>query len=405
MSALTCGGGVGCWFRRFFVVWCLGVGLVVQGMGGVIGRIPDQYLVKGHSKVLTFTVGTDDLSAAGVNVGAVVSNPSLMGVSGLSIVGAGHERTLNLTPLAGKTGVTTITLYVTGFPVDDTAMSFRLTVNATNAVPVIQPLVQAEALKFLTRDIPLDISDLETPLEKLLLSFKTTTTSILPDSTWKLLFLDGRWVLRVTPSAAGVADVTLTAMDEDGASATNQFTIFVSNANTPPELSPISDQTLVQNQSMDLSFLMVDQETAADRLKVTVAASNPVLFPAGSVVVLGSGIQRTLRLAPAFGFYGRSLVRLMVEDAVGVAVTNLISVVVTPINGALARTTLVQRLTASGVELSWPDDGMAVTVEASADLRSWVPAGQPAVVQADHRVVVIPVDKSAGVSRFYRLRQ
>src|SRR5262249_53928173 len=68
---------------------------------------------KQGSKTLTFTVGDAETPAADLTVTATSSNPTLLPASGIVLGGSGADRTITLTPAAGKFGDATVTVTVT----------------------------------------------------------------------------------------------------------------------------------------------------------------------------------------------------------------------------------------------------------------------------------------------------
>jgi len=79
---------------------------------------------------LPFTVGDLETAAASLSVTGSSSNPAVVPDGNIALGGAGANRTVTLTPAAGQTGTTTITLTVSdGLATSSTA--FQLTVTAT----------------------------------------------------------------------------------------------------------------------------------------------------------------------------------------------------------------------------------------------------------------------------------
>jgi hypothetical protein len=93
-----------------------------------------------------------------------------------------------------------------------------------------------------------------------------------------------------------------------------QFTIV----NTQPTITTIAAQTMVMNATLGpLSFTVGDAETAPASLTVSAVSSNPNLFPAGSVVLGGSGVSRNATFTPATNQSGSATIVLSVSDPDG----------------------------------------------------------------------------------------
>jgi hypothetical protein len=104
-------------------------------------------------------------------------------------------------------------------------------------------------------------------------------------------------------------------------------------ANTPPTISDVTDRLVVSGQSTgDVPFTVGDAETAAGSLSVSAASSNPALVPAGSIVLGGSGANRTVSVTPTAGQSGTATITLTVTDGGGLTAgdTFLLTVTVPP---------------------------------------------------------------------------
>jgi hypothetical protein len=84
-------------------------------------------------------------------------------------------------------------------------------------------------------------------------------------------------------------------------------------ANTAPTVSDIANGTFtVGVASTPISFTVGDAQTSASALTVTVASSNTTVLPVASIVLGGSGANRTLVITPAAA--GTSTVTVTVSD-------------------------------------------------------------------------------------------
>jgi hypothetical protein len=90
-------------------------------------------------------------------------------------------------------------------------------------------------------------------------------------------------------------------------------------ANTPPTLSAIPDQTASPGALTIVGFSVGDAETPPDLLRFTVATSNPQLLPEGGIMLGGSGYNRLAALSPAVGQSGTAVVRITVTDPEGLS--------------------------------------------------------------------------------------
>jgi hypothetical protein len=83
----------------------------------------------------------------------------------------------------------------------------------------------------------------------------------------------------------------------------------------PPAISAIADQTLPLNSAtIALPFTIGDLNSTATSLQVSVASSNAQLVPLSSIIIGGSGANRTITVTPAFMQNGATTITLTVSD-------------------------------------------------------------------------------------------
>jgi hypothetical protein len=84
---------------------------------------------------------------------------------------------------------------------------------------------------------------------------------------------------------------------------------------SPPFVSSIGNQLITPDTSpAAVPFTVSDVTIPLSGLLVTATSSNPALFPAGSLVVAGSGSARTLTLTPAAGVFGTATIQLIADN-------------------------------------------------------------------------------------------
>ena len=89
--------------------------------------------------------------------------------------------------------------------------------------------------------------------------------------------------------------------------------------NEAPAIEPIAGQRTTLNEPVDVLVTISDEDPDTVFLAATV--DDPSLVPDGNVAVLGSGAERTLRIAPAAGATGTTRVEVAARDDVGDDVT------------------------------------------------------------------------------------
>ena len=152
------------------------------------------------------------------------------------------------------------------------------------------------------------------------------------------------------PSDANGDNVYLiqVAVSDGQTQVTQALQITVSNSNVAPLISPVGNQTTLEDVTLFLPFTVSDIETPAGQLRTTATSSdNTLLFPTEGLVISGAGGSRTLQLTPAADRSGTATIELTVSDS-GVdnifgtaddrSVTTSFTVTVTAVNDAPMRT-------------------------------------------------------------------
>jgi hypothetical protein len=104
------------------------------------------------------------------------------------------------------------------------------------------------------------------------------------------------------------------------------------NDSTPPVISPVSDQTLLQDSERQVHFTVEDADSLPSQLLVSVVCSNPGLFP--ELPVSGATSSRVLYLRPAANASGAATITLTVTDPSGITASTTFSVTVLRVNAA-----------------------------------------------------------------------
>ncbi len=92
--------------------------------------------------------------------------------------------------------------------------------------------------------------------------------------------------------------------------------------NTKPTISEIADQNLcTNNTSPDVPFTVTDgTESPAGNLIVTAFSADPTFVPNSSIVLGGSGANRTIRVTPVANRSGNAIIYVMVDDGYSQAI-------------------------------------------------------------------------------------
>ncbi|MBN2508146.1 MAG: immunoglobulin domain-containing protein [Verrucomicrobia bacterium] len=300
--------------------------------------IPDQTSPEDVPVVIPFHLWDVETPPEDMLVVAVSANQSLIPVSNIAFEASGSNWTLTLTPQTNLFGESRITISAVDAEGVVVRSTFMLTVASANDPPTLDPIPDL----VLTEDAPEQVVLLtgitagpanEDPV--------VTVTAVSdqpgiiaapavvhtpPSTTAELRFTP-------VPDASGIARISVTV--DDGALTdrycTRMLRVAVGDVDDPPTLAGPAAQTLDEDETRALSFTIADPDTPLDELWVQAVSTNPNLLPASSLLLSGSGAQRTVTVAPLANRHGSATVTLSVADDGGTN-TATFDVVVRPVN-------------------------------------------------------------------------
>ena len=167
-----------------------------------------------------------------------------------------------------------------------------------------------------TSAIAFTVGDAETAAGSLTVSGSSSNTVLVPNGNMVFGGSGANRTVTVTPAANqnGTAQITVTVSDGQVSTAT-AFTVTVNAVNDAPTITAIANQTTTVGTVVGpLAFTVGDVETAAGSLTVSGSSSNTVLVPDGSIVLGGSGANRTVTLTPAGTQTGTTQITVTVSD-------------------------------------------------------------------------------------------
>ena len=162
---------------------------------------------------------------------------------------------------------------------------------------------------------------------------------------------DGTLTFTAVGYSNGVATLTVYTQDSGGTdnggidvSATNTFTITVISVNNPPTLTPIGNQSILEDagtQTVNLSGISPGPSNESGQtLTLTATSSNPGLVPNPTIDYINGNTTGTLTYAPVANSNGVATITVVAQDNGGTAhggsdrTTNTFTVTVTSVNDA-----------------------------------------------------------------------
>jgi len=283
----------------------------------IASRIPGTYKLINHGKDITATVKTSaliKLTADHEITGAVTGTWSLSGH---------HNATLKL----GSTTYRGVFVrqwdddnqrWVQAFTVlsanGTAAWGSQVAAPVANTAPTIAKIASRTIAKSTNPGaIAVTIGDAQLVASALTLTATSSNQTLAPASRLTLGGATDARTLTIAPIAGRTGSTKITITVSDGALKTStSFTLSVANA---PTISKIANQTTNEDTATKpLAFKIADADTAATKLKLTAASSNPKLVPASGIVFAGTGANRTVTIKPAKNQNGKATITLTVSD-------------------------------------------------------------------------------------------
>ncbi len=188
---------------------------------------------------LAITIGDVETPAATLKITATSSNTALIPVANLVFGGTGEDRTVTVTPAANKFGTAMITVKVTDANNGVTTQTFQVTVDPVNDAPTITPIADVAIDEDKTTSaLSVKINDVDHALAGLTVTATSSNEDLVPDDPARIVLggSAGSRTLKLIPlpNQFGTTTITVTVMDGDGESSTEEFVLTVRPINDAP---------------------------------------------------------------------------------------------------------------------------------------------------------------------------
>jgi len=274
---------------------------------------------------INFTIGDGQTNPSQLQLSFASSNTTLVPNANFTFGGSGTSRNVNITPVNGEYGLTTITITVTdpaGLSASDSfLLGIYKTGNAT--APTITSVAdQTIAVSTETNLLNFTVGDNETAAVSIQVFTSSDNPTLVPNDSTHITIASGgsgARTVRVTPvvGLTGIANITLTAYDNEGRYKNDTFKVTV-NPNNPPTISSnISNVNRPNSNLFSLSnnFTIIDDWTDEALLVITATSSNTDMIPNSSITpTTSSPTARNLNIDPVDGEYGTSTITIRVTD-------------------------------------------------------------------------------------------
>jgi hypothetical protein len=271
---------------------------------------------------ITFSVGDLETSAGSLTMSGSSSNTTLVPNGNVTFGGSGASRTITVTPAAGQTGSTLVTITVSDGALT-TSDTFSVTVTASaNTAPTIAAISdQATNEDTVEGPLAVTVGDAETAAGSLTVDVSSSNTGVVPTSGLVLGGSGANRTLTITPAANQSGSSTITVTVDDGTTTTSEtFLQTVTAVNDTPTIGDVSDRsTTAGNPVGPISFTVGDVETSTSSLTMSGSSSNTTLVPNANIAFGGSGSSRTVTVTPAGSQTGTATITLTVGDGTATA--------------------------------------------------------------------------------------
>ena len=280
---------------------------------------------------IAFMLSDPDNDPASLTVSATSSNQEVVNDAGIQIDGVGGDRILRITPNAGRSGSTVITI-TTSDGQFQAQSSFTLTILPVDDPPAIgviddQPMLEDQAL-----EVSLILTDPDTAPDSLSVDVRSDNPTLVDAAGLAIEGAGGMRTLRITPVAGRAGTATITVGASDGTSRVERaFLLTVEAVNDPPSIEGINNQTTPEDAPLSVNMRVTDPDNDPGTLTVTARSGNGSVVADDGIVIEGAGESRVLRITPMAGQAGATTITVRVDDGELQTETSF-DLTVTPVN-------------------------------------------------------------------------
>ena len=299
-----------------------------------VSEIPDQATAMNTPKQATFAIGDVETGPDQLILSGTSSDQGVVPDSGIVFGGTARERTVTVTPGAGQSGTTTISVNVNDPDGGAVTEKFELTV-AANTPPTLTDLgdtaIDEDTLTVLT----FTVGDAETAAEDLVVTASSPDGALVPPGNLMLAGEGGMRTLAVMPgtNAFGNAQIRVAVADGDGGITSQEFTLTVNPVDDLPTITDVHDQTIPENTAqVEYAITIGDVDTLLEDLSLVATSLNETLVLPENVTFTGTGASRKVVIRPQPEQSGTTLIVMVVVEDLGGFDSAAFALTVVPVN-------------------------------------------------------------------------
>ena len=193
--------------------------------------------------------------------------------------------------------------------------SVTKTVTVGPTAPIISGLLNVTFNEDTANVVSFTISDEDTSSSLLTVSASSSNTTVVPASGLAFGGSGSSRTLTITPAENQNGSVSITVSVSDGVRVTSRsFTAYITAINDSPTISTISAKTINEDSSTGAISFNVNDIEIGGGVTVSASSSNTTLVSVSSIVLGGSGTNRTVTVTPASNLSGSATITLTVSD-------------------------------------------------------------------------------------------
>jgi len=186
-----------------------------------------------------------------------------------------------------------------------------------NQAPSISNIANVSIDEDTQTSVIFTVDDLESSPCSVTLQIDSDNTLLAPLSSFSSACSNNTYTLVIIPekNQHGLANISLTATDNENLFDIEHFTIEVISINDAPHISEIENIIMMEDTTREnLSFNISDIETLASDLNVSASSSNTLLVSVENIVFGGTDENRTMKITPSENQNGTATITINVSD-------------------------------------------------------------------------------------------
>ena len=288
-----------------------------------------------------------------ISLNVSLADESVISIAGVDYTSPNSTGVLRLSPVANANGEATISVTVTddggstSGGIDTVTRNFEVSVTGVNDPPTITVIEdQTVNEDGSSSEIGFTVADIETEPVLLTVIGESSNSTLIEPLGIEFSGAGSNRTVKLTPQSnqTGTAHLTISVRDEEGVWVSETFVLTVDAANDLPEIGAISGQVIDEDTATGTILVTVqDQETAVELLTLTGSSSNQALLTDSSIVLGGTGENRTIQITPVANAFGSATVTISAGDTDGGTTELSFSVTVVGVNDAPEMTAIADQ--------------------------------------------------------------